>query len=174
MPLHTIKQLIALASKSKGSVGVWHCDDRLIFAVEDVRLIALLRPRRFAFELSDLIIPSRQFQFEMNSGEALSSELKSWQANGIRLEATTQGIALKEICPFPKTYTWAPGHIAIPPEKNVTDLPPMGLSVQNLSRIGKVLPACKFTWGGAKGLSLFEPLPPASGPAILVAPYALS
>lgn len=173
VPLQTIKQLIALASKSKGSVGVWHSDDRLIFVVEDVRLIALLRPRRLAFELSDLIVPSRQFQFELNGG-ALSSELKSWQANGIRLEATAQGIALKEICPFPKTYTWATGHIAIPPEKNVTDLPPMGLSVQNLSRIGKVLPACKFTWGGAKGLSLFEPLPPASGPAILVAPYALS
>jgi len=55
VPLHTIKQLIALASKSKGSVGVWHSDDRLIFVVEDVRLIALLRPRRLAFELSDLI-----------------------------------------------------------------------------------------------------------------------
>ncbi len=174
VPLHTIKQLIALASKSKGSVGVWHSDDRVIFAVEDVRLIALLRPRRFAFELSDLINPSRQFQFEMKGGDSLSSELKNWQANGIRLEATAQGIALKEICPFPKTYAWAAENISVPAEKKVTDLPPMGLSVQNLSRIGKVLPACKFTWGGTKGLSLFEPLPSASGPSILVAPYALN
>ena len=174
VPLHTIKQLIALASKSKGSVGVWHSDDRLIFVVEDVRLIALLRPRRLAFELSDLIVPSRQFQFELNGGNALSSELKSWLANGARLEATAQGIALKEICPFPKTYLWAAEHISIPAEKNVTDLPPMGLSVQNLLRIGKILPECKFIWGGSKGLSLFEPLPSASGPTVLVAPYALS